>query len=183
MTIDKLKLDQGSVTVDYSGLSESFRIATCDEAQTELYAAAANVAILGRLALGMVMERAGFVSIDFYHGDKPGTKLGLSMPTFEGDSAKISCPKISSAEVRKDGEVIADHPQNLYNAAVEILEAEIVKFVKGKRLQMALPFDQSPEERRLATEVADLVGEEAEGGAPRSPAPIPFPRQSAAAAP
>ncbi len=157
MTIDKLKLEHGAITVDYSGLSESFRIVTMDEAQTELYQAAANVAILGRLALGITIERAGSVSIDFSHGDEPGTKLALSMPTFQGDPAKISCPKISAADMRQDGEVIADHPQNLYNAAVEILEEEIVKFVKGKRLQMALPFDQSPEERKVTKEFGEVM--------------------------
>jgi hypothetical protein len=159
MTIDKLKLEHGAITVDYSGLMESFRIVTCDEAQTDLYTAAANVAILGRLALGMVIERAGFVSIDFSHGDDPGTKLALSMPTFAGDPAKITCPKISAAEVRKDGEVIEDHPQNLYNKAAEILEQQIVEFVKGKRLQMALPFDQSPEERKLTREFGKVFAD------------------------
>jgi hypothetical protein len=157
VTIDKLKLEHGAITVDYSGLLESFRIVTMDEAQAGLYQAAANVAILGRLALGMVVEGAGFVSIDFSHGDEPGSKLSLSMPTYVGDPAKISCPKISAAPVRENGEVIEDHPRNLYNSAVEILEAEIVSFVKGKRLQMALPFDQSPEERKLTKEFGEVM--------------------------
>ena len=159
MTIDKFKIDGGTITVDYSGLFETFRIGTGDEARTELYQAAANVAILGRLALGMEMECAGFVAIEFSRGDKPSTKLALSMPTLTGDPAKISCPKIMSYPVKdhETGELIEGHPQNIYNAAVAALEAEIVTFVKGKRLQMALPFDQMPEERKLQEDVREFV--------------------------
>lgn len=154
MTIDKLKIEHGEIVVDYSGLSESFRIATMDEAKASLYMAAADVAVIARAALGIVVERAGFVAIAFAHGDKPGTRLILSIPTVTGDPAKIACPKIDAFPVidSETGEILIDNPRNIYNQAVERLEAEIVEFVKGKRLQMALPFDETPEERALSAE-------------------------------
>ena len=81
MTIDKLKIEGGQITVDYSGLMESFRISTSDEAKPSLYTAAANVAVLARVALGIIVERAGFVAIYLSHGDNPGSRIVLSVPT------------------------------------------------------------------------------------------------------
>lgn len=161
MTIDKLKLEHGEILVDYTGLSESFRIATMDEAQTSLYQAAADVAILARAALGIITERAGFVSISFSHGDEPGTRVLLSMPTFVGDPAKIACPKISAAIVKdhETGLALEGEPRNVYNAAVTRLEKEIIEFVKGKRAQMALPFDCSPQERELDRREKAFLGQ------------------------
>ena len=159
MTIDKLKLDGGAITVDYSGLAESFRISTMDEAKASLYQAAADVAILARVALGLVTERAGFHTIAFSNGDKPGSRVILTIPTLAGDPAKLACPKIDATTVKdfETGAVIKDHPQNLYNDAVQHLLEETKDFVMGKRLQMALPFDQSPDERRIMKEGEELI--------------------------
>ena len=164
MTIDKLKIEHGEILVDYTGILESFRIATNDEAQPGLYAAAANVAILARLALGVVTEQAGFVAIVFSRGDRPGTRVLLSMPTLAGDPAKIALPKIDAAMVvdHVTGLAIEGHPQNVYNAAVLRLEKEIIEFVKGKRAQMALPFDYSPQERDLERQVSAFLGQRPE---------------------
>lgn len=159
MTIDKLKIEGGQITVDYSGLMESFRISTADEAKPSLYTAAADVAVLARVALGIIVERAGFVAISLSHGDNPGSRIVLSVPTLAGDPAKIACPKIDAAtEVDfQTGVVIEGHPRNVYNRAVEILEKEIVAFVMGKRAQMALPFDETPEEREVQAEGARVL--------------------------
>ncbi len=159
MTIDKLKIDGGQITVDYSGLMESFRISTSDEAKPSLYTAAADVAVLARVALGIIVEGAGFVAISLSHGDNPGSRIVLSVPTLAGDTAKIACPKIDAAtEVDfQTGVVIEGHPRNVYNRAVELLEKEIVAFVKGKRAQMALPFDETPEEREVQREVEKVL--------------------------
>ena len=164
MTIDKLKLEHGEIAVDYTGLFESFRVVTRDEAQTSLYAAAADVAVLARIALGIVTERAGFVSISFSHGDKPGTRVLLSMPTIVGDPAKIACPKIDAAIMTdfETGLAIEGDPRNIYNAAVVRLEKEIIEFVKGKRAQMALPFDYSPQERELDRRAKAFLGQKGE---------------------
>lgn len=163
MTIDRLKLEHGWITVDYSGLLESFSITTKDEPKASLFAAAANVAILARIALGVTIERAGFVAIIFSRGDEPGSRLVLSIPTLTGDPIKLACPKISEAPVKnhETGFEIEGHPQNVYNAAVLVLETEIVEFVKGKRLQMALPFDMIPEDRKLRADVDKLLGDDA----------------------
>jgi hypothetical protein len=161
MLIDKFKIDGDMIAVDYHGLSESFRISTCDEAKKELYQATANVAIGARVLLGLDrLEGAGFFAIAFSRGDDPGTRIVLSLPT-TGDPAKVACPKLDRGEMRDSTtlQVIEDHPMTWYERAVKVLEEEIAKFVLGKRMQMALPFDQSPEERKLTQDVAEFVGE------------------------
>lgn len=161
MNIERFKIDHGEITVDYSGFLESFRIATMDEAKASLYTAAANVAILARTVLCLDIEGAAFNAIAFSNGNKPGTRIILTVPTAEGETAKIACPKIAHArESNPDTfEIIRDHPQTLYYEAVEKLKEEIVEFVKGKRLQMALPFDQTPEERKLNSDYGRLFAE------------------------
>jgi hypothetical protein len=161
MLIDKFKIDGDMITVDYHGLSESFRISTCDEAKKELYQATSNVAIGARVLLGLDrLEGAGFFAIAFSHGDDPGTRLILTMPT-TGDPAKVSCPKLGRGEVRDPVSLQVDeaHPKTWYERAVKVLEEEIGKFVLGKRMQMALPFDQSPEERKLMKDVNEFLAE------------------------
>jgi hypothetical protein len=142
LNIDKLKIDGSTITVDYSVLTESFRIQTGDEAKTSLYQAASNVAILAREALAVVAEGAGFLAIAYSHSDKPGSRIILALPCLEVDDAKIALPKISADPIRDEGtgEIVPNHPVNIYNEAAAILHAEACEFVKGKRMQMALPF-------------------------------------------
>jgi len=174
VNIDKLKIDGSIITVDYSALMESFRISTCDEAKPSLYQAAADVAILARVNLCLKIEGAGFFAIAFSNGDKPGTRLILSVPTATGDLAKVACPKLDRGEMHdfEKGIVIEDHSKTIYEKAVVKLLEEISDFVMGKRLQMALPFDQSPEERARTKEFgaafAGMVGEKKEREATRA---------------
>ncbi|MDD5303085.1 MAG: hypothetical protein PHS14_08235 [Elusimicrobia bacterium] len=162
MMIDKFKIDGDMITVDYHGLSESFRISTCDEGKKELYQATANVAIGARVLLGLEnLEGAGFFAITFSRGDEPGTRLILSLPTTK-TPAKVTCPKLDRGEHRdaKTLQVVEDHPKTWYERAVAVLEAQIMTFVLGKRMQMALPFDQSPEERKLTKDVNEFLEDE-----------------------
>ena len=159
MTVEKLKIDHGQITIDYSVLLDSFRISTADKAPTSLYSAAADVAILARIVLCLNIEGAGFHTIAFSNGDRPATRLILTVATAENDPAKIACPKIDRGEVIdfEKGIVVQEHPKTVYEHAVQALETEIKEFVKGKRLQMALPFEQSKEEQELEQEVAELI--------------------------
>lgn len=137
--IEKLKIESGSIVVDYSSLLKSFRIATNEEAEPEFYRAAAQVAILGREFLQIDM--GGFLSIAFSNSDEPGSRLTLTAATTGGE-AKISCPKIAREAIRDRFLVeIPDHPRNLYNDAVSALIKATVDFVNAERKQMALPLE------------------------------------------
>jgi hypothetical protein len=72
-----------------------------------------------------------------------------------------------AADRTLDGITFASKAEMNRYAELKMLEQQIVEFVKGKRLQMALPFDQSPEERKLTREFGKVfageIGRETEG--------------------
>lgn len=157
MNIDKVKLDHG-IVVDYSTINESFRIDTGDEPKMELFAAAGRLIYAGLMLFGFSGMQASLHMVEVSHGEEPGSKLTLRVQTTNGEKAKIVCPKVDRAGMvdwSKGGERI-DHPQNDYNDALEGFLLHVEEFVRGKRLQMALPFDAAQE---------DAEGEDSEGQA------------------
>ena len=139
--IDKFRR-QGAVSdVAYSIGAEAFSVATMDEPESGLVHAASDAAECAVAASGIDLRGAyRFFSAVWKHGENPGSRVVLLVPTMEGDDAKLALPLISARPITKDGEAV-DCPRNTYNQAMAALEEEVRAFVVGKRQQMALPFD------------------------------------------
>jgi hypothetical protein len=141
MTIDKFRKQGSVLDVAYSVGPEAFSVSTMDSPEKDLILAANDVAECALAAAGVDLKtKYRFFSASWAHGDNPGSRVVLEIPTMEGDRARLALPLISARPITKGGEVV-DCPRNTYNRAMDALVAEITAFVVGKRQQMALPFE------------------------------------------
>lgn len=143
MKIEKVKIFRGSITVDFSNYHESFRISTDDDPSGDLLASSQNVVHAALVVHGLSGVACKFNTVEISHGEEPGARMTLDVPTQTGEFARIVLPKLSTYQIIdwKNGGVPKVCPQNDFISVFEVFLQFVKEFVHGKRMQMALPFD------------------------------------------
>lgn len=144
------------IGVLYETHGECYRLQSDDEGRSELYLQASNLVFMACALFGLEDLHASLKEIAFSDGqDGKATRLVLTLPTATADFAKLQLPKVPRREVvdSKTKEPIIDHPRNLYNSAVDLMELQIAEYVQGRRKQAVLDFEA--EEERIANGKAE----------------------------
>jgi len=141
MKLYLFKHADGGIVVEYDNGADVVRLTTMDQPREDLLQAEQNILRFAMDHFGITGIACSLRSIDISHGDNAGTKLTLNIPTHTGDRARLVMPKISDhVVVDKKGEPV-DCPKNYYLGHLEVFEKEVTEFIKGKKAQLALPFD------------------------------------------
>jgi hypothetical protein len=163
--VDIFKFQNGTKDFDVGVLfythGEEYRLQSDDAPKSELYLQCSNVVVFVLDYLGLKGLHATLKEIVFGSGQNgKTTRLTLSVPTTEGNYAKLLLPKISRADLcdSKSKEPILGHPRNLYNEAMDLLEEMIKDYVHGRRQQAVLDFEA--EEERLSEDGGDQNDED-----------------------
>ena len=134
--------------VEYSNFIDIFRITTRDEPRSELLQAEQNILLKALDYFGLLGVECSLRSIKWSTGAEPGTRIELNVTTSAGEYARMILPKIDKRVVydSPENDLPADCAKNWYLGHLEVFEKEVEEFIKGKKAQLALPFDEAPAE-------------------------------------
>lgn len=134
--------------VEYSNLVDIFRITTRDEPRSELFAAEQNILRHALDYFGLLGIGCSLRSVKWSTGAEPGTRIELNVTTASNEIARMVLPKIDKRIVydSPESELPADCAKNWYLGHLEVFEKEVAEFVKGKKAQLALPFEMEAAE-------------------------------------
>lgn len=143
--IDRFKMDNNTYTVEFSNLSASYRIVSGSRPASELFQASQRLTAFALKLFGIPGLPVIFCDLAVSNGEKPASRLTLTVPTATGESAKLQLPDVLHLELRnrEDGQRL-EHPQNDYNDMLDEFVEQVEEYVKGRRQQLSLPFDFSP---------------------------------------
>lgn len=146
------------IGVLFSTHGEEHRIQSDEKPRSELYLHAASVVNLANSYFGLPPLKAALKEVIFSSGQQgPRFKLALRVYSSGGDEARLVFPAVSRKAIEAKGsnklseQAIA---RNNLNAAVDLLEAAIKDYVRGRRQQAV--FDFQSEESRLSSLAGDL---------------------------
>jgi hypothetical protein len=148
---------QDGLRVEYSNLIDIYRITTRDEPRSELFQQQQNILRFALDYFGLQGLACNLKSIKWATGPEPGTRIELNVSTLSGDYARLVLPKI-------DNRVVVDEKteepvlcaKNWYLGALELFGNEVVEFIKGKKAQLALPFDTEASAEDQDTEAVSV---------------------------
>ena len=142
MNVKKFKMNGGLNTVEYESGGNVIKLATPDKPEKSLLQAMTAFVSTALGHFGSVTS-AAFYSLSISGSDNTTSQMEVDIPTkYLGNNARVKFPAVScSAIYDKNGDVKVDHPQNIYNAALEAFVEQIVRFASGNRSQAELPFD------------------------------------------
>jgi len=147
--------------VEYSNLVDIFRITTRDEPRSELLQQEQNILRFALDYFGLSGVACSLRSLKWSTGAEPGTRMELNVSTASGELARMILPKIDKRVVyeSEESEEPADCAKNWYLGHLELFEKEVEEFIKGKKAQLALPFEEAlAEEHESDSDETDGAG-------------------------
>jgi hypothetical protein len=148
MDVLKFKKTGDVYFVQYEENQDTKTLKTEDNPESELSVAMDNSA-LDLLKLFNISDvTCKLQAIEWKDGEKAGSKCVLLSGESQFGQFKMALPKVSTqgAETPEEGIYDSDNLKNQYNQGVDVLRAEVKRFVEGARGQRVLPFNEEAED-------------------------------------
>jgi hypothetical protein len=156
------KIDKG-YQVEYStggSFADVIRLDTEDEPSTELFQAINDMVMAALVHFNIENIGVTFRRLLVNNGDDPKSRLELNVLVKNADKkARLLLPAIPMSIVREPytGEPRPEYTQNIFNELLKTALQKIEEYVRGKRQQMSLEFEQD-KDLELARSVDRITG-------------------------
>jgi hypothetical protein len=148
MDVLKFKKTGNIYFVQYEENKDIKTLKTEDDPESELSVAMDNTALALLKLFNISDVTCKLQAIEWKDGEKAGSKCVLLSGESQFGQFKMTLPKVSTQDTETPEEGIYDPGdlKNLYNQTVDILRAEVMRFVEGARRQPVLPFNEEEED-------------------------------------
>jgi hypothetical protein len=150
MDVLKFKKTGDVYFVQYEENLDIKTLKTEDNPESELSVAMDNTALALLKLFNISDVTCKLQAIEWKDGEKAGSKCVLLSGESQFGQFKMALPKVSTQDSETPEEGIYDSGdlKNQYNQAVDVLRAEVKRFVEGARRQRVLPFNEEAEDEK-----------------------------------